>query len=129
VNAIQLRDPARFDALGFMQESAEEKFMVTETKDRFVNTDAKIQNDGVKRQPHERDESPDGQDTEPRGIMKQAAEDLAQGLVDTDLRNTPGLSEAVDPAPGATGQANPQPDRHRSMRDHDSVEPVPGKNR
>ena len=103
--------------------------MVTETKDRFVNTDAKIQNDGVKRQPHERDESPDGQDTEPRGIMKQAAEDLAQGLVDTDLRNTPGISEAVDPAPGATGQANPQPDRHRSMRDHDSSAPSTGKNR
>ena len=67
--------------------------------------------------------------TEPRGIMKQAAEDLAQGLVDTDARNTPGISEAVDARPGATGQANPQPDRHRSMRDHDSVEPVPGKNR
>ena len=103
--------------------------MVTETKDRFVNTDAKIENDGVKRQPHERDESPDGQDTEPRGIMKQAAEDLAQGLVDTDARVTPGVSESVEPAPGATGQANPQPDRHRSMRDHDSVEPLPGKNR
>ncbi|MEW6370871.1 MAG: hypothetical protein AB1584_08050 [Pseudomonadota bacterium] len=103
--------------------------MVTETKDRFVNTDAKIENDGVKRQPHERDESPDGQDTEPRGIIKQAAEDLAQGLVDTDARVTPGVSESVEPAPGATGQANPQPDRHRSMRDHDSVEPLPGKNR
>jgi len=103
--------------------------MVIETKDRFVNTDAKIENDGMKRQPHERDESPDGQDQEPRGIIKQAAEDLAQGLVDTDLRNTPGLSVAVEPEPGATGQANPQPDRHRSMRDHDSVEPLPGKNR
>ena len=103
--------------------------MVTETKDRFVNTKAPIENDGVKRQPHERDESPDGQDTEPRGIMKQAAEDLAQGLVDTDARNTPGISEAVDPAPGATGQANPQPDRHRSMRDHDSAEPLPNDNR
>jgi len=103
--------------------------MVTETKDRVVNTDAKIENDGVKRQPHERDESPDGQDTAPRGVMKQAAEDLAQGLVDTDARNTPGISEAVEPDADATGQANPQPDRHRSMRDHDSVTPVPGKNR
>ena len=102
--------------------------MVTESKDRFVNTKAKIGNDGVKRQPHERDESPDGQDQEPRGIIKQAAEDLAQGLVDTDARVTPGLSEAVDPAPDATGQANPQPDRSRSMRDHDSVIPSQGKN-
>jgi hypothetical protein len=126
---IQLRDPAWFDRLPFMQESVKENAMVTETKDRFVNTDAKIENDGVKRQPHERDESPDGQDTEPRGIMKQAAEDLAQGLVDTDMRITPGISEAVEPAPGATGQANPQPDRHRSMRDHDSVEPLPTDNR
>jgi hypothetical protein len=95
--------------------------MVIETKDRFVNTDAKIENDGVKRAPHERDEAPDGQDRAPRGIMKQAAEDLAQGLVDTDARNTPGISEAVDAAPGATGQANPQPDRHESMRDHDAA--------
>jgi hypothetical protein len=126
---IQLRDGARYDTLGFKQESVKENTMVIETKDRFVNTDAKIENDGMKRQPHERDESPDGQDQEPRGIIKQAAEDLAQGLVDTDLRNTPGLSVAVEPEAGATGQANPQPDRHRSMRDHDSVEPLPGKNR
>lgn len=102
--------------------------MVIETKDRFVNTDAKIENDGVKRQPHERDESPDGQDQEPRGIMKQAAEDLQQGLVDTDLRNTPGISEAVEPKAGATGQANPQPDRHDSMRDHDAARLASGNN-
>ncbi|WP_273028850.1 hypothetical protein [Massilia timonae] len=76
--------------------------MVTETKDRFVNTKEPMSNDGVKRQPHERDETPDGQDQEPRGVMKQAAKDLEQGLVDTDSRNTPGISEAVDPAPGAT---------------------------
>jgi hypothetical protein len=102
--------------------------MVTETKDRFVNTDAKIENDQVKRQPHERDESPDGQDQQPRGIIKQAAEDLAQGLVDTDARNTPGIEQAVQPAPGATGQARPQPDRSQDMRDHDSVIPSRGKN-
>jgi hypothetical protein len=102
--------------------------MVTETKDRFVNTDAKIENDQVKRQPHERDESPDGQDQQPRGVIKQAAEDLAQGLVDTDARNTPGIEQAVQPAPGATGQARPQPDRSQDMRDHDSVIPSRGKN-
>ena len=105
--------------------------MVTETKDRFVNTKAPIENDGVKRQPHERDESPDAQDQEPRGIMEQAASDMAQGLQNTDCygTNPDGLEKAVEPAAGATGQANPQPDRHRSMRDHDSVEPIPGKNR
>ncbi len=31
--------------------------------------------------------------------------------------------------PGASGQANPQPDRHRSMARHDSVDSEPGKNR
>lgn len=98
--------------------------MVTETKDRFINTKEPMSNDGVKRQPHERDETPDAQDAEPRGVMKQAASDLEQGLVDTEARATPGISEAVDPAPGATGQAKPQPDRHRDMRDHDA-EPAP----
>jgi hypothetical protein len=103
--------------------------MVTETKDRFVNTDAKIENDQVKRQPHERDESPDGQDVRPRGIMKQAAEDMAQGLVDTDARTGgSGLEGVVQPAPGATGQANPQPDRSKDMRDHDSTIPSKGGN-
>jgi len=101
--------------------------MVTESKDRFVNTDAKIENDQVKRQPHERDEAPDGQDQKPRGIMKQAAEDMAQGLVDTDARNGPGLEQAVQPAAGASGQANPQPDRAKDMRDHDSTTPTQGK--
>lgn len=103
--------------------------MVQEEKDRVVNTDRKIEEQSYKRQPHERDESPDGQGVRPRGIMKQAAEDLEQGLVDTDARATPGVSEAVNPAPGATGQANPQPDRHRDMRDHDSTIPDGGKNR
>ena len=103
--------------------------MVQEEKDRVVNTDRKIEEQSYKREPHERDESPDGQGVRPRGIMKQAAADLEQGLVDTDVRATPGASEAVDPAPGATGQANPQPDRHRDMRDHDSTIPDGGKNR
>jgi hypothetical protein len=103
--------------------------MVQEEKDRVVNTDRKIEEQSYKREPHERDESPDGQGVRPRGVMKQAAEDLEQGLVDTDARATPGVSEAVDPAPDATGQANPQPDRHRDMRDHDSTIPNGGKNR
>jgi hypothetical protein len=93
--------------------------MATESPDRRVNTDAKIENDGAKRQPHERDESPDGQDKSPTGVMKQAASDLAQGLVDTDLRNTPGISPAVDADPDASGQAKPQPDRGDGMPGHD----------
>jgi hypothetical protein len=104
--------------------------MVEEAKDRVVNTDRKIEEQDYKRQPHERDESPDGQGVRPRGIIAQAAEDLEQGLVDTDARATPGSSEAVEPRADATGQANPLPERHRDMRDHDSVVPVDGgKNR
>ena len=91
-----------------------------EEKDRAVNTDRKIEQQSYKREPHERDESPDGQGVKPRGIIKQAAEDVQQGLVDTDARDTPGVEQAVDPRPGASGQANPQPDRNRDMRDHDT---------
>ncbi len=96
--------------------------MTTEAPDRRVNTDAKVDNDGVKRQPHERDESPDGQDQAPTGVGKQAASDLAQGLVDTDLRNTPGVA----PASGGSGQARPAPDRGDAMRDHASPTPTRG---
>lgn len=97
-----------------------------EEKDRVVNTDRKIEEQSYKREPHERDESPDGQDAKPRGIMKQAAADLQQGLVDTDNyqgqgRGTPGVEQAVTPRPDANGQAKPQPDRNRDMRDHDST--------
>lgn len=93
--------------------------MATEAPDRRVNTDAKIENDGAKRQPHERDESPDGQDQAPSGIMKQAASDLEQGLVDTDLRNTPGMPPTAG-AGDQSGQADPQADRGDKMRDHDT---------
>jgi hypothetical protein len=103
--------------------------MPQEEKDRVVNTDRKIEEQSYKREPHERDESPDGQDTEPAGVMKQAAKDLEQGLVDTEARGTPGISQAVNPDPEAGGQAVPQPDRHRDMRDHDSTIPDGGKNR
>lgn len=96
--------------------------MVAETKDRRVNTDAKTANDGVKRLPHERDEAPDGHDKEPRGVMKQAADDLAQGLVDTDLHGTRGIEEAVD-ASGASGQARPHADAEKGMRGHDTALP------
>ena len=100
--------------------------MATETRDRRVNTDARIETDGVKRRPHERDESPDGQDAKPRGVMEQAASDLEQGLVDTDLHGTRGIEEAV-PHGGGSGQAKPQPDAAKGMRHHDTVTPTGGK--
>ncbi|QOY94185.1 hypothetical protein IM543_22310 [Massilia sp. UMI-21] len=98
--------------------------MVTETKDRFINTKAPIEpGDDVKREPYERDETPDAQDQQPRGVMEQAAEDLAQGLQNTDCygTNPDGLENAVEPAAGASGQAKPQPDANRSMRRHDTT--------
>ena len=100
--------------------------MVTETKDRRINTDAQVEDDGIKRLPHERDESPEGRNDEPRGVMKQAADDLARGLVDTDLHGTPGISEAIDHA-GPSGQAQPLEDANQGMRHHDSVVPSRGK--
>ena len=39
------------------------------------------------RQPHERDESPDSQTSEPHDVIKQAHEDVTGGQVDTDCRN------------------------------------------
>ena len=99
--------------------------MVSETPDRKVNTDEKIQNDGVKRMPHERDESPDGQDKAPRGVMKQAAADIAQGLVDTDLHGARGVEQAA-PAGGAPGQAKPQPDAAEGMRHQAPPTPTKG---
>ena len=47
--------------------------------------------------PHERDESHHSQSSEPRKIMQQAHEDLAQGQVDTDLRGTRGVEALKQP--------------------------------
>ena len=99
--------------------------MVSESKDRYINTDAKIENDQVKRQPHERDEAPDAQDQRPRGVIRQAAEDIEQGLVDTDMRNTPGVGQPVKPKDGPRGEATPLPEGWKAMRARDAV--VPGR--
>ncbi len=77
-------------------------------KDAHVNTRAKVENDGVKRMPHERDEAPDAQDAKPRNVIKQAASDIERGLVNTDLHNQPGAERTRAPAPRA-GTALPLP--------------------
>ena len=99
--------------------------MVAETKDRRINTNEKVKDDGVKRLPHERDESPQGTDIEPRGIMQQAADDLAQGLVDTDMHGMRGVEESAPNV--ASGQAKPRKDAEDGMRHHDSAVPTNGK--
>jgi hypothetical protein len=43
-----------------------------------------IDGEKVPRLPHERDESADEQQTVPRKVIQQAAEDIERGLVDTD---------------------------------------------
>lgn len=40
---------------------------------------------------YERDQSSDAAQEQPREVMRQAKDDIDAGLVDTDLRNTPGL--------------------------------------
>ena len=100
--------------------------MVAESPDRKINTDAELEDDGAKRLPHERDEAPEGRDQAPRGVMKQAADDLAQGLVDTDMHGIRGVEEVVDTA-GAAGQARPHADAEKGMRHHDSTAPVNSK--
>jgi hypothetical protein len=89
--------------------------MVTETRDRRINTSEKMRNDGAKRLPHERDETPDAQDVQSRGIMRQAADDLEQGLVDTDLHGVRGVETAVEST--GSGQAHPHSDAANGMRD------------
>ena len=93
--------------------------MVTDTKDRKINTDAKQRDDGAKRLPHERDEAPEGRDKAPRGVMKQAADDLAQGLVDTDLHGMRGQEKTIDTGT-PSGQARPHADAGKGMRHHDT---------
>lgn len=81
--------------------------MAIETKDRKINTDRQVKNDGAKRLPHERDTAPDAQDIKPRRIIRQAAKDLEQGLVDTDLHGERGVEKVKPTAPG---QAKPEPE-------------------
>jgi len=78
------------------------------TQDRQVNTQVPVDEAAGKRLPHERDESPQGAAAhEPRTRMKQAAEDIEQGLVDTDLhQQEPGIQKAP---PDGTAEANPLP--------------------
>lgn len=54
--------------------------------------------------PHERDESTGVAEEAPREVIEQAARDIERGLVDTDMRATPGLDAGrrrqLVPGPG-----------------------------
>lgn len=89
--------------------------MEPNSKDRKVNTQTPVDKTGGKRLPHERDESPQGVSQQgTRSVIRQAAEDVEQGLVDTDLHGKPGLQK---PRPGnqsgGDAQANPLPGTKR----------------
>ncbi|MDQ2987849.1 MAG: hypothetical protein M3R60_01965, partial [Pseudomonadota bacterium] len=62
----------------------------------LTKTDGKGQ---VPLQPHERDEAPGGTQSgngKQREVMKQAYKDIAQGQVDTDLREQRGVEKTID---------------------------------
>jgi hypothetical protein len=86
--------------------------MAIEHQDREVDTKHKARNDGSQRLPNERDETPDPQHQKQRGVIKQAASDIEQGLVDTDLHGQRGVEKVRTPKP-RPAQAQPQPDRKR----------------
>ncbi|MES2152324.1 MAG: hypothetical protein V4508_21295 [Pseudomonadota bacterium] len=90
--------------------------MVTDTRDRRTDP-ARARDAGAKPLPHERDETPEHGDQAPRGVMQQAADDLEQGLVDTDLHGIRGVEASV-PEPAKPGQARPRPNAGNGMRHH-----------
>jgi hypothetical protein len=66
----------------------------------------------IPRQPHERDESPDSQASDPREVIKQAYIDVTSGQVDTDLREQRGVEQTVKP----TGKDSEQASRESSQK-------------
>ena len=65
--------------------------------------------------PHERDEDTDMTDGEVDPVIEQAAKDIARGLVDTDMRATPGLDaeKRLRDVPGPGGRPPGQDDGQR----------------
>jgi len=71
---------------------------------RSVGTRVKLATDEPPspRLPHERDQSVDSPASEPRPIIRQAHDDLAAGLQDTDCRNS--AAETIKKKSGARGR-------------------------
>ena len=76
--------------------------MKTTLKQHQVSTKGPESGRTTPRMPHERDESDDSQGSVPRDDIKQAYDDLMNGQVDTDLRETGGVDEAVNGRPGTS---------------------------
>ena len=73
--------------------------MKTDGKSFQVSTQRPQRKDALPRLPHERDESDDSQQGEPRDDMRQAFDDIMSGQQDTDLRETRGVEEVVKGLP------------------------------
>jgi hypothetical protein len=102
-----------------------EDAMRAHSSDHKVNTTKPNRNAAAPEQrlPHERDESPEGT-AQPRGVMRQAADDIEQGLLDTDLHNQGGLDQAAtDRGVRPRGPARPQPDAGDGMRGQPASRP------
>jgi len=69
--------------------------MKTDGKPFQVSTQRPRHKDALPRLPHERDESDDSQQSEPRDNIRQAIDDIMSGQQDTDLREGRGVEEVV----------------------------------
>ncbi len=69
--------------------------MKTDGKPFQVSTQRPKRKEALPRLPHERDESDDSQQSEVRGDIRQAYEDIMSGQQDTDLREGRGVEEVV----------------------------------
>ena len=69
--------------------------MKTDGKIFQVATQKPLKKEAVPRLPHERDESRDSQQSEPRSESRQAYDDIRSGQQDTDLRETRGVECVV----------------------------------
>ncbi len=69
--------------------------MKTDGKIFQVATQKPMKKEALPRLPHERDESNDSQQSEPRAEMRQAYDDIMSGQQDTDLRETRGVECVV----------------------------------
>lgn len=69
--------------------------MKTDGKIFQVATQKPVRKEALPRLPHERDESGDSQQSEPRAEIRQAYDDIMSGQQDTDLRETRGVECVV----------------------------------
>lgn len=78
-----------------------------------LRKDPSVQTDSELKQPNERDESIEAMDDDKeRPRIKRAYDDLQEGQVDTDLRNTSGVDSVVNNRPDGSPEDISPPARH-----------------